>query len=313
MRVLLVADRPGWAYDILAKSIKRHSAFSEIDIQYIVDIRRDTSKTDFSSYDVVFFFLWYDAMRYGVKIKGFEFTKTCVGVHSLASWKKRKLNRDQTSMICNQFAATGVISNEINALLDITSGFITPNGIESDLFYPTDLPDFQDGIRIMWVGNPGRSHHGDNKGFHSLVKPVLDEFSDRGVHLVTASPDSPVSRELMGEFYRSNHMLICASLHEGGPMPVVESLACGRPVITTSVGVVPEIVEDGKNGIIFNRSISDLRNTVEMVLNKPQLIERMASLATETVSNRYAKNMAQSYDIMFKFVHEKNNRGETDE
>jgi len=96
-------------------------------------------------------------------------------------------------------------------------------------------------------------------------------------------------------------------------MPVVESLACGRPVITTSVGIVPEIVEDGKNGIIFNRSISDLRNTVEMVLNKPQLIERMASLATETVSNRYAKNMAQSYDTMFKFVHEKNNRGETDE
>ncbi|DAC14919.1 MAG TPA: glycosyltransferase [Candidatus Poseidoniales archaeon] len=312
MRVLLVADRPGWAYDILAKSIKKHSAFSEIDIQYIVDIRRDTSKIDFSNYDVVFFFLWYDAMRYGVKINGFEFGKTCVGVHSLASWKKRKLNQQQASMICNQFAATGVISNEINSLLDLTRVFITPNGVESDLFHSSELPTLENGIRIMWVGNPGRAHHGDNKGFHSLVKPVLNEFSDRGVHLVTASPDTPVPRELMGEFYRNNHMLICASLHEGGPMPIVESLACGRPVITTSVGIVPEIVEDGKNGIIFNRSTSDLRKIIEKILNEPQLIERMSSHATESVSSRFAKNMAQSYDKMFKFVHERK-RGETNE
>ena len=107
-------------------------------------------------------------------------------------------------------------------------------------------------------------------------------------------------------------MLICASLHEGGPMPIVESLACSRPVITTSVGIVPEIVEDGKNGIIFNRSISDLRNTIEKILNEAQLIERMSSHATESVSNRFAKNMAQSYDKMFKFVHERK-RGETNE
>lgn len=312
MRVLLVADRPGWAYDILAKSIKKHSVFPEIDIQYIVDIRRDTSKIDFSNYDVVFFFLWYDAMRYGVKINGFDFGKTCVGVHSLASWKKRKLNQQQAGMICNQFAATGVISNEINSLLDLTRVFITPNGIESDLFHSSELPSLENGIRIMWVGNPGRAHHGDNKGFHSLVKPVLNEFSDRGIHLVTASPDTPVPRELMGEFYRSNHMLICASLHEGGPMPIVESLACGRPVITTSVGIVPEIVEDGKNGIIFNRSTSDLRKIIEKILNEPQLIERMSSHATESISSRFAKNMAQSYDKMFKFVHERK-RGETNE
>ena len=76
MRILLVADRPGWAYDILAKSIKKHSAFPEIEIQYIVNIRRDTTKVDFSNYDVVFFFLWYDAMRYGVKISGFEFKRS---------------------------------------------------------------------------------------------------------------------------------------------------------------------------------------------------------------------------------------------
>ena len=54
------------------------------------------------------------------------------------------------------------------------------------------------------------------KGFHSVIQPVVEEFKERGVILSTATPDSPVLREDMGDFYRSNHALICASQHEGG-------------------------------------------------------------------------------------------------
>ena len=37
MRVLLVADRPGWAYDILAQSIKKYSRQEYIEIKYVFD------------------------------------------------------------------------------------------------------------------------------------------------------------------------------------------------------------------------------------------------------------------------------------
>ncbi|MDA8839631.1 glycosyltransferase family 4 protein [Candidatus Poseidonia alphae] len=301
MRVLLVADRPGWAYDILAQSIKKYSRQEYIEIKYVSNIRGDIDQQDFSKYDVVFFFLWYDAMRYGVKVNGFDFNKTCVGIHSLSSWRGRGLSEKQASLVCNQFAATGYISEEINHLLKLKSGFPTPNGIESSIFFEGELPP-TDELRFMWVGNPGSAHHGINKGFHTIIKPVLDEFAERGVRLVTATPENPVLRENMGDFYRANHVLLCASSHEGGPMPIVEALACGRPVITTEVGIVPEIVEDGKNGLIFTRSRTGLRNMILKISENRRLISKMGKYTTDSVSDRTASHMAESYDKMFDFV-----------
>lgn len=302
MNILLVADRPGWAYDILAQSLCEHSSYDQISIVYVSDIREDIASADFSKFDVVFFFLWYDAMRYGVEIKGFEFRKTCVGIHSLSSWSGRGLVESQASLVCNQFAAAGYISEEINNLLSLERGFLTPNGVERDLFYPAALPSF-DTLRMMWVGNPGNKHHGINKGFHSVVRPVVEEFKERGVVLSTATPDTPVLREDMGDFYRSNHVLICASQHEGGPLPIIESLACGRPVITTSVGIVPEIVNDGENGIIISRKRSSLRDAIEAMLEDKELVNRLASSIGNALDGRYADQMAASYDAMFEFVY----------
>ena len=302
MKILLVADRRDWAYDILAQSIKRHSRYEHVEIKYVSELRLEIEATDFSPFDVVYFFLWYDAMRYGVKIKGFEFSKTCVGIHSLSSWMGRGLNQNQASSVCNQFAAAGYISKEIGDLLDLERGFSTPNGIESEIFYPSPLPA-QDELRVMWVGNPGSTHHGTNKGFHSIVKPVISELSGFNIHLHTAMPETPVSRNRMGDFYRKNHVLICASIHEGGPMPVVEALACGRPVISTEVGIVPEIVHNGINGLTYSRSRSNLRKAIMELIDHPEKLLRMSLSSSKSVSDRTAIDMANSYDNMFDYVY----------
>lgn len=302
MKILLVADRPGWAYDTLAHSIKKHSSYSSIEIKYISELRLVLDSADFSQYDVVFFFLWYDAMRYGVKIKGFDFNKTCVGIHSISSWENRGYDEKQTSLICNQFAASGFISQEINELLDLDYGFFTPNGVEKDIFFPSDYPCVDQGLRFMWVGNPGRGHHGENKAFFHLVKPVIDEYIDRGITLHTATSDDKIPHDQMGQFYRDNHVLICASLREGGPLPIIESLACGRPVITTKVGIVPEVVEDGENGFLFSRSKSELRKIINLVLEDCSKLSLMARNCVSSVTGRFADTMATSYDNMFHFI-----------
>lgn len=305
MKILLVADRPNWAYDILANSIKQHSKYQEIDIDYISRMRMNLDDCDFSEYDVVFFFLWYDAMRYGIKVQGFDFMRTCVGIHSLSSWKGRRLNENKASHICNQFAAAGYISQEIGELLSLNNGFSTPNGIDSSIFYPSPF-SLQDEIRFMWVGNPGSTHHGLNKGYYSIIEPVFAEYKDKNVKLCLATPESPVLRDQIGDFYRENHVLICSSLHEGGPLPVIESLACGRPVITTNVGVVPEVVVDGKNGLLFPRSRSGLRNCLNKILENPSLLEELSKNTVESVANRKSTDMVKAYETMFEFVYSLN-------
>ena len=295
MNILLIADRPGWAYDILAQSLKNHSSNLKMDVEYIINIRRDPSSFDLSEYDIVFFFLWFDGMRYGPSMKGFNFSKTCVGVHS-HSWKKRGLATSQTEDICNQFAATGYISEEIGGILNLENGFFTPNGIDRELFYPRKLPDI-DELRFMWVGNPSTSHHGDNKAFYSIVKPVCE---DLGVILQTATPLEPVEREKMGEFYSENHVLICSSEHEGGPMPILEALASARPVISTNVGIVPELIEHNHNGIIIERSRSALKTAIQSLLSDSEQVTNMHKSILEDTFTRYNEDMLDSYITMFE-------------
>ncbi len=297
MKVLLIADRPGWAYDILAQSIQSHSLSHDIEIEYIINIRRDPSSFDLTEYDVTFFFLWFDAMRYGPSMKGFEFNKTCVGVHS-HSWIKRGMTVEQTSDICNQFAATGYISRKIDAVLNLDNGFFTPNGVDRELFKPSPLPPLSE-INFMWVGNPSSAHHGHNKGYHSIVEPTCLEL---GVKLLTATPTNPIPRNEMGDFFAQNHVLICTSEHEGGPMPILESLASSRPVISTNVGIVPELVEHEVDGLIIERTRSSLKNAINMVRENPDMLVKMHQNLLDKEFPRYNEVMAESYCEMFESI-----------
>ncbi|MAJ00869.1 MAG: hypothetical protein CMA10_00470 [Euryarchaeota archaeon] len=298
--VLLIPDRPGWAYDILAQQLKVHLVDWDVDIKYIVEFRDNVDSIDFSDYDVVFFFLWYDAMRYGRRVKGFDFQKTCVGVHSIASWKKRGIPAKFAALVCNQFAATGVISEELNSLLALHRPFMTPNGIDQNLFTLAKPPTLEP-LRFMWVGNPNLNHHGDNKGFESIIAPVFDSL-DKQVELVTATPSNPILRKDMGEFYASGHILLCMSENEGGPLPVLEAMHVGRPVISTSVGIVPEVVVNDVNGWIIERSRSALKSTILKLLENKECLENMWGAAHTGVVGRSSVKMADLYNKMFSYV-----------
>ena len=241
-------------------------------------------------------------MRYGPDFKGFSFDKTCVGVHSHASWLKRGISLQQAKEICESFAACGVISSLLESELGLNNCFLTPNGVKSNRFPLSEIPP-TDLLKFMWVGNPSVSHHGDNKGFESIIKPVFEQLE--GVELITATPANPVSHDAMGEFYSSGHILMCMSLHEGGPLPVIEAMHCGRPVISTEVGIVPEIVEHDVNGWIVDRSRSALTKAIMNIVENPDLISKMSGKAHDAVLNRSVSDMANNYREMFESVIDK--------
>jgi glycosyltransferase involved in cell wall biosynthesis len=53
-------------------------------------------------------------------------------------------------------------------------------------------------------------------------------------------------------YYRSLDVYLNTSHHEGLPLSVVEAMACGKPVVSTAVGGISEIVEAGAHGFLVN-------------------------------------------------------------
>ncbi len=83
-------------------------------------------------------------------------------------------------------------------------------------------------------------------------------------------------REQLAEKYRRAGVCIVPSLWENCPYVVLEAMACGTPVVAMRTGGIPELVEDGRTGLLaapgdpqaFSDAICEL-------LNNPEKCRRM--------------------------------------
>ena len=103
-------------------------------------------------------------------------------------------------------------------------------GVDLDVFTP----------RVK-IGVVGRTYACGRKG-EALVRDVLDmpgiewHFTGSGWPL----PSRALKDADMPAFYREMDYILVPSLYEGGPMSVIEALACGTKVIAPPIGWVPD-------------------------------------------------------------------------
>jgi glycosyltransferase involved in cell wall biosynthesis len=72
----------------------------------------------------------------------------------------------------------------------------------------------------------------------------------------------------LARFYHASDVFILTSNFEGMPMCVLESLACGTPVVTTDVGEVRLIVKPGLSGeIAFSFEPNSIADEIVKVLS----------------------------------------------
>src|SRR5262249_17528408 len=65
------------------------------------------------------------------------------------------------------------------------------------------------------------------------------------------------SREMLRQHLKTATMLALPSLEDNCPMVVLEAMAAGVPVLAANVGGVPDLVADGKTGILCNPQDAD--------------------------------------------------------
>lgn len=98
--------------------------------------------------------------------------------------------------------------------------------------------------------------------------------------------------EELGHYYQNAKCFIFPSLYEGFGIPVLESMACGCPIILSKHGSFPEVA--GEAGIYFDSdSEGDLREKIEILLSDDNLRKQYAEKGLERVKKFDWKDAAE--------------------
>jgi len=130
----------------------------------------------------------------------------------------------------------------------------------------------------------------DEAYYHQYVEPHLDNYN--AVYVGSAGP---VERnQLLGNAYALLHPI---NFNEPFGLSVIESMACGTPVIAFNKGSMPELIEHGKSGFLvsgceeaveyvarikdINRS--DCRRAVEDRFTADSMVEKYIDVYTQVL------------------------------
>jgi len=161
---------------------------------------------------------------------------------------------------------------------------VVRNGLDLRRFCMAPLPT-AGRIRILGVGSLLPVKRWDRllsaavelkrRGFNCLVQiagdgPLRGSLEHQAQELdVTGHVEFVGHSNNIPELLANATFLVHSSESEGCPNVVMEAMACGRAVVATDVGDVPDLVEDGKTGFVVR------------CRDDAMLVERMVKLITD--------------------------------
>lgn len=202
---------------------------------------------------------------------------------------------------------------------------VIPNGVDLNEFMPIEYINKnkygvnKENKTILYVGRFDKI-----KGLDLLlhaIKLLQDEDLKIQLILVGEGPEKSHLRKIIEQLKLKNVRLIetiehseipnimnCADIFalcssgEGMPAVVLESLACGVPVVSTKVGDVHKVVHDGISGyLIEKRTPEDIAKKLTMGLNEGSKFKiNCISIAREYSWNNIGKKIISIYEEEIK-------------
>jgi len=101
-----------------------------------------------------------------------------------------------------------------------------------------------------------------------------------------------VSDEELRDLYSSS-VFVMPSKYEGQGIVYVEAMSCGAPVIGCDNSAIPEMIEDGVNGYLIDRTSEALSDALESILEDDDLRESMGRSSREKAKDFDWNNIAK--------------------
>jgi len=179
-------------------------------------------------------------------------------------------------------------------------------------------PEFQNSGFVVFIGRLG-----EEKGLKTLIEAwkniptiPLKILGEGPMHLELEkiARELNLSIEILGyrppqecmNYLKMSQFFIFPSIwYEGLPMVVLEAMACGKPIIASRIGVLPELIKDKVTGLLFEPGdAKDLAKKVKWMINhKAEAIE-MGKRARIEFEEKYSadKNYELLMDIYQKAI-----------
>ena len=120
-----------------------------------------------------------------------------------------------------------------------------------------------------------------DKGFNVQFKWVTQHPPVKPLGKVVVNPPQPQ----LGEEYRQGWIYVCASEYETFPLPPLEAMACGTPVITSPNDGVKAYGVDGENCLFFpTGKTTALAEKIILLLENQELYHRLQQQGYQTAA-----------------------------
>ena len=300
MKVLLVCDRPNWAYDSIAQALIKYNSRKDLvlEVFYIKGGSEDLKNVK-KNYDLIFVLGWQLLMEkrlFGIQTrnKAFEFNRTLSGIHSHHSWDNKMTMPDNVippspKMIkfLRKYRGINAVSQRLFKIFKqagLDNIVYTPNGVDTELFKPIKPLCKK---KNLVVGYSGSLKHDWRKGITEYIEKAC---KSAGVELKKAmlADNHYVPVESMPEFYNEIDVYLCASSSEGFSLSVLEASACGRPVISTRVGGCEDLIRDGENGFLVDRDVDAIAQKILFFKENQNLVKKMGNANRRIVKEKWS-------------------------
>jgi glycosyltransferase involved in cell wall biosynthesis len=199
-------------------------------------------------------------------------------------------------------------------------GRVIPNGVDSSVFRPESKHRARAALGLsphdailLFVANAAKSNpFKDYQTVEQAARKIAASYRRKRVHLlVVGDTGDPMTFEngvihfvpfqqdakTTAQYYQASDVYLHAAKSDTFPNTIIEALACGLPVVATSVGGIPEQISAGRSGFLVPAGNAEaMASQAQKLLENEPLCLSIGETASGLASRTFTiEKQAQAY------------------
>ncbi len=220
-------------------------------------------------------------------------------------------NNVDVFLVLTEFARKKLINNGFNAeRIQVISGLADITTIQNN-------SEIKEGKYIAFVGRIS-----SEKGIDIVLKAakmlpdipfkIAGKYETNGRFLKNIPENVQFLGQLSGEplvgFYENAKIIVIPSKwYEGLPVVAIEAMLKSKPIVCSRIGGLPEVVEDGVTGLLFDPdNVNDFSEKVNALWNNLELCQSLGLAGREKAEKEYStdafyKSIINAYKMSIQY------------